>query len=96
MNAAIAVSLVGGGEIARNDGSGIRRRNRLIRRFGKMSRTAMSQFICLPVRTGSGDESARPLLSQYLETPGEEISFPWGGEQRLGAQMIVGLIFDGG
>ncbi len=40
----------------------------------------MSRFICLAVRTGN--ENARPLLSQYLETAGRGDFISYGEESK--------------
>ena len=57
----------------------------LIRRFGKMSRTAMSQFICLPVRTGSGTRAPGPSFRSTWRRPGAVILFPAKRREKNGS-----------
>ncbi len=68
--------LAGGGEIARLTFRASGGEAGLIRQYAKVTWKAMSRFICLAVLTG--DENARPFISQYLETSGRSDFVPYG------------------
>lgn len=76
--------LAGDGEIARMTVRASGGEAGLIRQYAKVTWKAMSRFICLAVRTGN--ENARPLLSQYLETAGRSDFVP-RGEANKGLEL---------
>ena len=77
--------LAGDGEIARMTVRASGREAGLIRQYTKMSGTAMSRFICLPLRTGSGTRAPGPSFRSTWRRPGGVISFPMGRRTKAGS-----------